>query len=91
MTLIRESGKSPHQLRIEAETASEELKRTTKILTEALVPFARYEQARSSMGGYAPRAGALWCCSDRSGDREITVEDMQKALRLVEEQAATAL
>jgi hypothetical protein len=91
VTLKRESGKSPHQLRIEAETASEELKRTTKILTEALVPFARYEQARINMGGNSPRAGALWCCSDRSGDREITVEDMQKALRLVGEHAATAL
>ncbi|HBO5516223.1 TPA: hypothetical protein L4559_005151 [Pseudomonas aeruginosa] len=91
VTLKRESGKTPHQLRIEAETASEELKRTNKALTEALAPFARYEHARSSMGGNSPKAGALWCCSHRSGDYEITVEDMQKALRLVGEHAATAL
>lgn len=74
-----------------AETGSDELKVTNKILTEALVPFARYEQARNGMGGNSPKTGALWCCSDRSGDREITVDDMQKALRLVEEHAATAL
>jgi len=48
-------------------------------LMEALQPFAHYITVMEAMGGTTPKSGPVWGCHSRTGDAEISVEDMQQA------------
>lgn len=85
VTLKRESGKSPSELRVEAEAQRDALLSRNEDLVAALQPFARYELVRAAGGGSRTVAGKLWSCSGSERDAAITIEDMQRAVTLVSE------
>lgn len=51
------------------------------VLRAALKPFADFEAVRSTMGASSPKSGLLWAVHSRAGSAEISVEDMQAAIR----------
>lgn len=52
-----------------------------EVLRAALKPFADFEAVRSTMGASSPKSGCLWAVHSRAGSAEISVEDMQAAIR----------
>lgn len=86
MTVKRETGKTPHMLRAEAEAQRDALRETNKVLLGALNPFAQLARIHAVAPGGLN--GALLKCETEAGAVQITAQDLDRALQVVNEVSA---
>ncbi|HEP8970304.1 TPA: hypothetical protein VDU83_002642 [Pseudomonas aeruginosa] len=86
MTVKRETGKTPHMLRAEAEAQRDALQETNKVLLGALNPFAQFARIHP----VAPEGlnGVLLKRETEAGVLQITAQDLDRALQVVNEVSA---
>ncbi|KSQ21618.1 hypothetical protein APB26_32045 [Pseudomonas aeruginosa] len=86
MTVKRETGKTPHMLRAEAEAERDALQKTNKVLLGALNPFAQFARILPP----APEGlnGALLKRETEGCAVQITAQDLDRALQVVNEVSA---
>lgn len=86
MTVKRETGKTPHMLRVEAEAQRDALQEANEVLLGALNPFAQF--ARSRPPAAEGENVALLKREAEGGVAQITVQDLDRALQVVVEAKA---